>query len=366
MHYYETLMRECFDLTKQAEGTASPNPLVGSVVMKDGMIVGRGIHRGPGQMHAEPMAIAEAGEKAKGATLVVNLEPCCHWGRQPPCAPIIAEAGLQRVVAAYVDPDPRVLGGGFKYLREHGVEVVVGVLEVEARWLNRSFNKHAVTKVPWVTMKAALSLDGRIALRNGVSKWLSSESSRAEVQRLRYRSDAIMVGRGTIEADNPQLTVRTPGLDWKKPVKVILDGRLKLNPMYAVFSSSPSLLVTVGHANDRMKSAFEKHPVEVLEHPDSKDSIVPLEWLLKELGQRGVARLMVEGGQHVFSQFLAQGLVDEAVFYYSPKILGDDSKPLVGNLGLTRIEDSSSMRIKDVSKVGEDIRVEAVFVHGNR
>lgn len=363
MHYYDILMRECFALALEAEGRASPNPLVGCVVVKDGMIVGRGYHCGPGARHAEPLAIEEAGEKARGATLVVNLEPCNHHGLMPPCAPQIVKAGIRRVVAAYVDPDPRVLGIGIAYLREHGVDVMVGVLEEEARWLNRSFNRHAAEKMPWVTLKAALSLDGHIALHNGLSKWLSSEESRAEVHRLRFLSDAVLVGRGTVEADNPLLTVRHPDLEWKTPLKVVLDGRMKLAPTCNVFSTPPSLLVTAAHSEEEKKADFKARRVEILEYAESSDPEVPLEWVLRELGNRGIARLLVEGGQHVFTEFLSQDLVDEAVFYLTPRILGGDATPLVGNLNLGKLEEANRLTLRSVTQVGTDIKVEAAFVH---
>jgi len=363
MSLYNFFMKMCFELAKRGEGWASPNPLVGCIVVKDGVIVGRGTHYGPGKKHAERIALEMAGEKAKGATLFVNLEPCCHWGRQPPCAPFIVECGVKKVVAAISDPDVRVNGGGFRYLQSHGVEVLSGVLEKEAQWLNRSFLKYATKGLPWVTLKAALTLDGRIAppaSESTTPHWISSEESRIDAHHLRYLNDAILVGANTIARDDPQLTVRHPSLPSKTLLKIILDGKRTLKENFQVFNFPPVLLIA---GVSRKKNGSQDSPfsgAEILYLPD-RDGMVKLDEVLKELAKREVGRLLVEGGSSVFTQFLQQGLVDEAVFYLAPQFLGNEAVPLTGVLSSNPGEKVHSPRILSTKSIGPDLRIHISF-----
>lgn len=363
MSLYNLLMQICFELAEKGEGWASPNPLVGCIVVKDGEIVGRGTHYGPGKKHAERIALEMAGEKAKGATLFVNLEPCCHWGRQPPCAPFIVECGIKKVVAAIPDPDVRVNGGGFQYLRSHGIEVLTGVLEKEARWLNRSFLKYATKSIPWVTLKAALTLDGRIApaaSRSSTPYWISSEESRIDAHHLRFLNDAVLVGANTISRDNPQLTVRHPSVPSKRLLKIVLDGKRTLKRNFQIFNFPP-VLIFVGES--RKKNVDEETSIPEVEnfYLSDNDGIIPLSGVLKEVAKREVGRLLVEGGSSVFTQFLQQGQVDEAVFYVAPHFLGNDALPLTGRLQPTDSEKVLHPRILSAKFTGLDLRIHIFF-----
>ncbi len=316
---------------KKGLGRTSPNPPVGAVVVKNGKIVGKGFHQKAGTPHAEIHALRKAGEAAKGATLYVTLEPCNHYGRTPPCTKAILNAGISRVVIGCRDPNP-IAQGGAKFLASQGLEVICGVLEKECAELSRFFLKAVKTNLPWVIAKAALSLDGRIATKTGDSKWITDEKARRFGHRLRNIVDAILVGRGTVEADDPALTCRlSRGHD---PIRIILDSSLRLSPKKKVFnlsSSAPTIIACTETAPLEKTKIFIDKGIEVWPLP-SKDGKVSIHALLKRLIQKGILSLLVEGGAKVHGSFFDENLVDEVYFFFGPVIIGGE-KAKVAVLG---------------------------------
>lgn len=353
-------MRRALALARR--GYTAPNPMVGAVLVKEGRIVGEGYHRRAGLPHAEVEALRRAGENARGATLYVTLEPCSHWGRTPPCADALIEAGVRCVYAAMQDPNPQVAGRGFQKLRSAGVEVHVGVLEQQARQLNEIFIKYHTTGMPFVTAKAAMSLDGKIATHAGDSKWISDEPARRLVHRLRAQHDAIMVGIGTVLKDNPLLTVRLPGL--KQPLRrlrVISDSRLLCPNDAQVLNveEAPTLIATTPAAPaDRVQSLRERG-VEVEVLPADAEGHVDLRALMQRLAQRGVTGVLCEGGGTLIAGLLASGLVDKVVFFYAPVLIGGREAPTaVEGAGYALV--SNSLRLNGVHwrRVGRDMMVQ--------
>ncbi|MGC8844189.1 MAG: bifunctional diaminohydroxyphosphoribosylaminopyrimidine deaminase/5-amino-6-(5-phosphoribosylamino)uracil reductase RibD, partial [bacterium] len=313
----EYFMNLCLQLARRGRGFVSPNPLVGAVLVKDGEIVGRGFHPSFGAPHAEVFAIKEAGERARGSTLYVNLEPCCHYGKTPPCTKAIIEAGIKRVVIAMVDPNPIVNGKGIEELRGKGIEVEVGVLEEKARKLNEAYVKFITRGVPFVTLKMAQSLDGKIATRSGESKWITGERARRFVHRLRVENDAVLVGANTVILDDPSLTAHRMGRD---PKRIVLDGKGRVSPDARVFNPGVErLLFTTSLAPVQWREEIEKRGVEVIV---SEGEEVSLEELLRELGKRGIASLLVEGGGETAWRFIKEGAVDKLLFFLAPIVIG--------------------------------------------
>lgn len=322
-------MARALELASLARGKTSPNPLVGAVVVRDGAVVGEGYHLRAGTPHAEVHALRQAGERAGGATLYVNLEPCCHYGRTPPCTGGIIEAGIARVVVAAADPNPRVSGRGIQALRQAGIEVETGVLEAEARRLNEAFFKHIVSGLPFVTLKAAMSLDGKIATSSGESKWITGPESRSLVQRLRLENDAVLVGIGTVLADDPLLTVRLPGED-KKPLRVVADSSLRIPPESRLVQTArdhPTVVAGVeGLCPPGKRKMLIDRGVAVWDLPGA-DGQVDVRALLQSLGSRDVAGLLLEGGSSLNASFLKAGAVDKYVFFVAPRIIGGGTAP---------------------------------------
>jgi diaminohydroxyphosphoribosylaminopyrimidine deaminase/5-amino-6-(5-phosphoribosylamino)uracil reductase len=325
-------MRRALRLAAKGRGFTSPNPMVGAIVVQQGEVVGQGFHQRVGGPHAEVNALRDAGDKARGATLYVTLEPCNHHGRTPPCTQSVLEAGVTQVVIGMPDPNPRVAGGGTQFLRSRGLDVFSGVLETECRGLNQAFIKHITTGLPLVTIKAATTLDGRIATRTGDSRWISSLLSRRFVHRLRCDLDAILVGIGTALSDDPLLTARGVSKPCRQPVRVILDSDLRLPLTSRLVTSVERAQVWVAcrrKASPQKRRALTDAGVEVLVLPAGEHG-VDLTALLRELGRRGINSLLVEGGGHVLGAFLEEHLADEFYFFYAPKILGDPAAvPLV-------------------------------------
>ncbi|MHA2609510.1 MAG: bifunctional diaminohydroxyphosphoribosylaminopyrimidine deaminase/5-amino-6-(5-phosphoribosylamino)uracil reductase RibD [bacterium JZ-2024 1] len=355
--YYEYWMRECFALARKAEGLTHPNPLVGCVIVKDGVVVGRGTHWKAGLPHAEQVALKEAGDKARGATLFVNLEPCNHWGKTPPCATLIVDAGIKKVVAAITDPHPLVQGRGFAYLRQKGVEVVEGILEKEARALNAPFLHWSTTGKPYVTVKIAMSLDGKVALNSGESRWITSEESRRDGHYLRFLSDAIMVGSRTVNLDNPQLTVRL----WhsevpKQPKKIVLSGSLNVRPDAAVFTPPQSALLMTCSDNSAVMAQWEKNHVEVVRLPGVQGKI-PIQKVLEELGKREILHLLVEGGASLFQQFIQERACQKVVFYIAPRIMGSQALSFFPDLSINRLEEMIGGHIEQFQILGNDVKI---------
>ena len=356
----EYFMKMALSLAKKGRGYTSPNPMVGAVIVKDGEVKGRGYHRSIGEAHAEVNAIDAAGPEARGATLYVNLEPCNHTGRTPPCTRKILDAGIKRVVFAMEDPNT-IAGGGAALLKKHGVEVQKGVCEVLAKRLNEAFLKYVQTKRPFVILKCAATLDGRIATRSGDSKWVTGEKARRFVHRLRHAVDAILVGIGTIHADNPSLTTRIGSKKGVDPVRIVLDAHLSISPAAKILnldSNSDTILVVGNKIAEDKKKSVQKKGVRLIQQPAASDQI-DLNLLMDQLGAMGITSVLVEGGSRVIASAFGSGIVDKIYFFYAPKILaGDDGIPICRGKGRRLMNDS--IRVKDVRirRFDDDVMIE--------
>jgi diaminohydroxyphosphoribosylaminopyrimidine deaminase/5-amino-6-(5-phosphoribosylamino)uracil reductase len=355
-------MRRALDLALNGLGLAAPNPLVGAVVVNDGRVVGEGWHEGPGTPHAEVGALRAAGELARGATLYVTLEPCTHHGRTPPCAPAVVDSGVTEVVAAVRDPNPAVDGRGFDLLRRAGLEVTEGVLAEEGLALIGGFTKHVRTGLPLVTLKMAASLDGRVAARDGSSRWITGEAARLDVHRLRAASGAIVIGAGTAGVDDPSLTVRLPGFRGRPPLRVLLDATGKTSSAGAVFDrSAPTLVATTPACPSEARAAWEETGAEVLviDEPGAPGR-VPLQALIADLGKRDVQDVLIEGGPTVAWAAVEEGVVDRLVLYLAPKLIGGRDAPgVLGGEGIASIADVLLVQIRAVTRIGDDVKVVA-------
>jgi len=364
----DVYMRRALDLAARGASLVSPNPLVGAVVVRDGQVVAEGWHEGPGRPHAEAIALEAAGEYARGATVYVTLEPCAHHGRTPPCAPRVVASGVARVVAAMGDPNPMVDGHGFELLRRSGVEVSVGVMEAEAARQNAPFLKHVRTGRPLVTLKMAASLDGKVAARDGSSRWITGEGARAEVHRMRGAADAIMVGAGTAFRDDPSLTVRDPDYRGRPPLRVVVDGRGIVPETHALFADgrAPTLVATTEGAPEWRRESWREAGAEVLVLDDAGSALIPLDDLVRELGKRDVQRVLLEGGPTLAWEAVRHGLVDEVVLFFAPILVGGVDAPsiLMGG-GIPTIAEPLPLDLVEVSRVGPDLKVVA-RVHRDR
>lgn len=364
-------MRKALALAHRMLGRTSPNPTVGCVIVRRDRrgyrIVGQGATAAGGRPHAEAVALARAGAKARGATAYVSFEPCAHRGRTAPCARTLAEAGVARVVVGCVDPYPPVRGRGLAILRAAGVEVVSGVLEDECRALNCGFITRVTRGRPFVTLKLALSLDGRIAAASGDSRWISSPASRALVHRWRSEADAVMVGAGTVLADNPRLTCRMAG--GRDPVRIVIDGRLRCSPRARVFvqrSTASAVLVTATANVARARRRYGGARVEVIGCPTlrgarragERGGELDLRALMRELGRRGWCNVLIEGGAHLAAAALAAGVVDRLAFFVAPIVIGAGT-PAVEGLGFARVRDAIALGGLGVRRLGGDLLMEA-------
>jgi diaminohydroxyphosphoribosylaminopyrimidine deaminase/5-amino-6-(5-phosphoribosylamino)uracil reductase len=359
-------MKMALNLAAKGEGYTSPNPQVGAVVVKEGQIVGKGFHEYAGGPHAEVNALKAAGEAARGATLYVTLEPCNHTGRTPPCTQAVIESGIRKVVAAMRDPNPDVRGDGLSVLERHGLEVRAGICEAEASQLNEAFIKYAQTKRPFVVLKCAATLDGRIATKTGDSKWVTGEVARAKVHRMRHACDAIMVGCGTIKIDNPSLTTRIEGFKGKDPLRLILDTHLSIPEDARILhlaSEADTLIVTAPRAPAERKAAIERKGVGIMEVPE-KEGKIDLVVLMQKLGQSGVTSLLIEGGSKVIAQSLKAHIVDKINFFYAPKILGgNDGIPICSGAGPSLMAQSVPVHSVRTQRCGDDILIEGYINH---
>jgi len=345
-------------------GRTSPNPCVGAVVVKDGEVVAKGYHRRAGTPHAEVNALNAAGEQARGATLYVTLEPCNHQGRTPPCTERILAAGITRLVVGMDDPNPLVRGGGSAYLAGLGLEVITGVLADESLALNRPFVKHVTCGRPWVIMKAGMSMDGRIATRTGHSQWITGEAARARVHWWRDRVDAILIGVGTALADDPSLTARPPRGRGHDPLRVVLDSALRLAPTSRLLqqkSTAATWIFCGPAASLPRRAALVAAGAVVKEVALSSQGGLDLAEVLAELGRNGVTTLLVEGGGQVHAAFLRENLYDQACLFVAPFFLGGDGLPVIGDLGLERVEQGRRFRRTAVRHLGEDLQIEGLF-----
>ncbi|HET6928719.1 MAG TPA: bifunctional diaminohydroxyphosphoribosylaminopyrimidine deaminase/5-amino-6-(5-phosphoribosylamino)uracil reductase RibD, partial [Candidatus Acidoferrum sp.] len=365
MNSHDThFMEHALDLARKGVGLASPNPTVGCVIVKDGAILGEGFHQYDWKDHAEIVALKQAGDRARGATLYVTLEPCNHTGRTGPCTETIIAAGVSRVVAAMQDPNPKTRGTGFARLRTASIEVESGLLEAEAQLLNEAFSHWITTKKPFVTLKSALTLDGQLALtksrKTKKHEWITSEESRAEVHRMRHASDAQLTGIGTILADNPLLTDRS-GLERRRRLlRVILDTRLRLSPKSRIVETSDDdlLVYTSARLNTPKARKLQNAGVELIEikrSPAAKGtrSGLDLSAVLKDLGRRDILSLLLEAGPHLNAAALSSNLVNKLVLFYAPKIAAAAGVPFVSSGTIAM----PSMRVSTIRQSGPDILV---------
>lgn len=351
-------MKQALTLASKGIGRTAPNPAVGCVIVKDGMIVGQGWHKKAGTPHAEIHALDMAGEAARGADVYVTLEPCCHTGKTPPCSVALIKAGVKRVVAGMADPNPKVNGMGLKALEQAGIETVCGVLEKECRTINRPFIKYVTCGLPYVIFKSAMTLDGNIATVTGDSHWISCEESRREVHRMRTQCDAILVGVDTIIADNPQLTVRH--VRGRNPMRVIVDTSLRTPESVNVLKGrlARKTIIATAEINPRIHLRYIQQGATVLvcEMEDGQVSMIDL---LLKLGKIGIQSVLLEGGSRLAGSMLQNALIDEFVFYYAPKIIGSSGFAPFSMQGITSMNDAIRLVITDVRRIGDDIVVHA-------
>ena len=351
-------MRRAIELAKKGEGFTSPNPMVGAVIVKDGRIIGEGYHERYGGLHAERNALASVTESPKGAVIYVTLEPCCHYGKQPPCVDAILEAGIARVVTGSDDPNPLVAGKGFKRLIEHGVEVTTHVEKEACDALNPVFFHYIQTGLPYVAMKYAMTMDGKIAAYTGQSKWITGEEARAFVQKLRHRYTGIMAGAGTVLADDPRLTCRIPGA--RQPVRIICDTRLRIPSDANVVETAkeiPTILATCQADPDRIRP-FEEKGCQVLTLPE-EDGHVDLRALMRELGKRQIDSILLEGGGTLNWSALKSGIVQKVYCFTEPEMFGGiDARTPVEGRGVASPGEAFSLTHLKVTQVGEDLLIE--------
>lgn len=337
-----------------------PNPRVGCVVVRDGTIVGQGWHEKAGEPHAEAVALARAGERARGATVYVTLEPCCHFGKTPPCTRVLIEAGVERVVAAMEDPDPRVAGQGFATLRAAGIETVSAVLQSCAEELNRGFCKRLRAGIPYVTSKLAISLDGRTAMADGESRWITGQAARDDVQRLRAGCSAIMTGIQTVIDDDPSLNLRLPEYvndAASQPLRIVLDSSLRLDPGARIGQVAGRVLVLAGNADSAREKVLQDAGFEVVRLGCTAGGRLDLAEVMTYLGRIGVNELMVEAGAVLNGALIEAGCVDEWVVYQAPCVLGSNARGMVETAAIHELCQRKRLRLLDARQIGADLRL---------
>ena len=369
----EKYMKRAIELAYRGEGFTNPNPMVGAVIVRDGRIIGEGYHRRYGDLHAERDALSRLTEDAQGATLYVTLEPCCHQGKQPPCTGAIIDNGIGKVVIGSRDPNPLVAGKGVKILREAGIEVVEDFLRDECDAINPVFFKYITTKQPYVVLKYAMTMDGKIATKTGASKWITGEESRSEVQKMRHRYMAIMAGIGTVLADDPMLNVRLEGL--KSPIRIIADSGLRIPLGSSIVKTAGELRTIVAYCEADTDIAhregsgpkedacidkteeLKKAGVELVKTP-SENGHVDVAYLMKYLGGQGIDSVLVEGGGTLNYSLIRAGLVDRVDMFIAPKIFGGlDARTPVEGTGIAGVDEAVGYVLKEVTRYGEDIRL---------
>ncbi len=354
-------MKEALKLAEIRKGLTHPNPTVGAVIIKDGKIIGKGFHEKAGKPHAEREAIKDAlskGYDITGSIMYVTLEPCCHYGRTPPCTEAIIDNRISKVVIATLDPNPQVAGKGVEILRNHGIKVITGVLEEEARKLNEDFFVFITEKRPFIHLKIAQSIDGKIATKTGSSKWITGEDARKYVHKLRKEATAVMVGTGTVLSDNPQLTVRHIETE-KQPKRVIIDRDLKIPINYKVFDKNADTVIFTSKNADKekIKQLEKKENIKVIQIP-LKEGRFDLMDILEELYRLEIVHLFVEGGKDLITQFISEKLFDKISLFIAPKIIGEDGLSAFGKLGVENIKDTLELTIKNIKRFKEDIMLE--------
>ena len=354
---HEKYMSIALNLAKKAEGMTSPNPLVGAVLVRNGLIIGKGYHKKAGLPHAEIEAFKDArkkGKEIKGATLYVSLEPCCHKDkRTPPCVDAIIENGIKRVIVGMPDPNPKVRGNGVEMLREKGIDVVAGVLEEKLKKMNEDFSKYITTGKPFVTLKLAATLDGKIATRTGNSKWIGSDKQREYAHRLRNRSDAVMVGIETVLKDNPRLNVRLNKKTARQPVPVVLDRRLRTPLSSNLLKIHDEVIIFTARPADRNKRhRLENAGAKVIETGTDRDGLLDMRKAVQVLGKHEVTNLLIEGGSKVAAKALKSRIVDKIVFFYAPRIIGADGVSMIGGLGVSSVQKSLGIERVEIKRLG--------------
>jgi len=348
------MMAHALQLAERGLWTTTPNPRVGCVLVRDGEVVGEGWHERAGEPHAEIHALRQAGERARGAIAYVTLEPCSHHGRTPPCAEALVAAGVARVVAAMADPNPQVAGRGFAILQESGIEVQSGLLENEAREVNIGFVSRMTRGRPWLRLKVAASLDGKTALNNGVSQWITGPDARRDGHRWRARACAILTGIGTVRDDDPQLSVRDVETT-RQPLRVVVDSKLETPLSARILQGGPVLIAGAVESQERA-AALRAAGAEVVVLPNAAGK-VELKDLLEELGRRGVNEVHAEAGFKLNGSLMREGLVDELLLYLAPCLIGHDASGLFNLPELTTLDGKRRLQIRDLRQVGADIRV---------
>jgi diaminohydroxyphosphoribosylaminopyrimidine deaminase/5-amino-6-(5-phosphoribosylamino)uracil reductase len=353
-------MRAALALARRGLGTVWPNPAVGCVIVNDGRVVGRGWTQPGGRPHGETEALRRAGEAARGAVAHVSLEPCCHWGQTPPCVDALITAGVRRVVVALEDPDPRVAGEGLRRLRAAGLEVEVGLCAEEAAEVNAGFLSRLRLGRPLVTFKLATSLDGRIAIANGESQWITGPPARERAHALRASHDAIMVGTGTVVADDPQLTCRLPGLGHRSPVRVVIDRHLRIPPASQIIADArrvPTWVLTFRSADPGRRATFLANHVTLIDVDvdDDGEGQIDLAAALRALGERGITRLLVEGGARLAAAFLRAGLIDRLVWVHAPLVIGGEGIPAIAGFDLAALADAPAFERLSTQTIGDDV-----------
>lgn len=360
------LMRRCIVLARKASGLTSPNPMVGAVIVKGGKIISEAYHLKPGTPHAEALVLQKVGEKAKGAILYVNLEPCCHKEkRTPPCTQEIIKAGISEVVIGMVDPNPKVSGKGILELKNAGIKVRTGIIENECKKLNESYIKYIRTGLPFVTLKVAMTLDGKIATPDGQSKWITCEKSRTYVHKLRNDADVVLTAIGTVKADDPQLTSRIK--NGKDPLRIVIDPELEIPLNARILNVPPETIIVTGalsmeKCNDRILKKKEKLThmgIRFIEYSGKLN----LKWLMTELGKKEIISVLIEGGSSLSSHALEDGIVDKVMFFIAPKIIGGrKSYPAVGGNSYRNLEDAYKIKNIKIRRFGDDILIEG-YLH---
>ena len=355
----QNYMLQAIQLAKQGEGWTNPNPMVGAVIVKNGRIIGKGYHKKCGELHAERNAIASLTESAEGATIYVTLDPCCHYGKTPPCTEAIIEQKIKRVVIGSRDPNPKVSGKGIKMLQEAGIEVIEDFMREECDRLNPVFFHYITTKTPYVVMKYAMTLDGKIATKTGASKWITGEAARAEVQHMRHRYMGIMAGIGTVIADDPMLNVRVEG--WKSPIRILCDSGLRIPLDGQIVKSAGKYRTIVAYADSENTEAKRKRlhemGVETICCPDENNQ-VDLKKLMKYLGEEGIDSILLEGGGTLNDSALRAGIVQEVQAFIAPKLFGGmNSKTPVEGIGVRFPSEAVKLKCTDICQIGEDIRI---------
>lgn len=350
----EFYIKRAIELARKGIGHVSPNPLVGAVIVKDGTIVGKGYHQRYGEAHAEVNAIRDAGESARGATLYVNLEPCCHQGKTPPCTEAIIHAGIRRVVVGMVDPNPLVNNLGISCLRDHGIDVTAGIAAGECEELNKVFIKYMKTGLPYITIKIAQTIDGRIATQSGHSKWITSPEARTVVHRLRSENDGIVIGVRTGRLDNPSLTVRR--IAGENPFRIVLDSQLSIPEDSKLLNDKFTELTIIATASGDVhkKERIRRYGARLWELPSSRDGYLSLTALLEKAASEKLSSLLVEGGSEVFTSFLREKLADYIAFMIAPKISGSGINA-IGDLNIFKIDHSITLNKIKLERAGEDI-----------